>query len=234
MSASLYRVRRAFLGGIPALALVSLLTSSLPAAAQIGGQGAISGTVQDPTGAVIPDATVTATDVGTGVPTTRTSSGSGYYLISPLIPGEYKITVTAAGFATLQQDHVTVDALQTVGFSPKLTLGSTTDTVTVTDAPPALETENGTLNMTMEQKEYTNLPLTMSNGPRNPTSFVTLMPGVQSGGRSGEFSGSGSASYLDEVYIDGIPVTAAIQQGDNRAVAYTCLLYTSPSTKPEK
>jgi len=221
MSASLYRVRRAFLGGIPALALVSLLTSSLPAAAQIGGQGAISGTVQDPTGAVIPDATVTATDVGTGVPTTRTSSGSGYYLISPLIPGEYKITVTAAGFATLQQDHVTVDALQTVGFSPKLTLGSTTDTVTVTDAPPALETENGTLNMTMEQKEYTNLPLTMSNGPRNPTSFVTLMPGVQSGGRSGEFSGSGSASYLDEVYIDGIPVTAAIQQGDNRAVAYT-------------
>jgi Carboxypeptidase regulatory-like domain len=221
MSASLYRVWRAIFSGISAVILLSFLTTILPAAAQIGGQGAISGTVEDSTGAVIADAVVTATNVGTGVQTTRTSSGSGYYLISPLISGEYKIAVSAKGFATLLQDHVTVDALQTVGFSPKLTLGSATDTVTVTDAPPALETENGTLNMTMEQKEYTNLPLTMSNGPRNPTSFVTLMPGVQSGGRSGEFSGSGSASYLDEVYIDGIPVTAAIQQGDNRAVAYT-------------
>ena len=216
-----FRVRR--IRSVSCAVLFFLLTVCiLPVLqAQIGGEGAISGTVQDTTGALIPNADVTATNVGTGVQTKRTTSGSGYYLISPLIPGEYTVTVTAQGFAKQTQDHITVDALQTVGFSPKLTLGSTSDTVTVTDAPPALETENGTLNMTMEQKEYTNLPLTMSDGPRNPTSFVTLMPGVQSGGRSGEFSGSGSASYLDEVYIDGIPVTAPIQQGDNRAVAYT-------------
>lgn len=189
--------------------------------AQIGGQGAISGTVLDNTGAVIPNASITAVNINTGVKTTRTSSGSGYYLISPLIPGEYEVIATAQGFTTLTQQHITVDALQTVGFNPKLSAGSVDQAVTITDAPPPLETENGTLNMTMEQKEYTNLPLTMSNGPRNPTSFVTLMPGVQGGGRSGEFGGSGSAAYLDEVYIDGIPVTAPIQQGDNRAVAYT-------------
>ena len=115
-----------------------------------------------------------------------------------------------------------MDALQTVGFSPSLLVGAASETVTVNTAPPALETENATLGATMEQKEYTNLPLNMSNAPRNPTSFVGLMPGVQGGvGRSGEFNGSGSAGYLDEVYIDGIPVTAPVQQGDNRAVAYT-------------
>src|SRR6185437_4382157 len=134
-------------------------------------------------------------------------------------PGEYTISVTAPGFRFLKQEHVVVNALQTVGFNATLSIGAENDTVTVSTAPPALETENATLGATMEQKEYTNLRLIMSNSPRNPTSFVTLMPGVQGGGRSGVFNGSGSAGYLDEVYVDGIPLTAPVQQGDNRAVA---------------
>lgn len=203
------------------LLIATLLAVPLIARAQIGGQGAISGTVMDPTGAVISNAKVSATNIATNSVTTRPTTKNGYYLLSPLPPGEYTISVTAPGFRVLNQEHVVVNALQTVGFNATLSIGAENDTVTVSTAPPALETENATLGATMEQKEYTNLPLIMSNSPRNPTSFVTLMPGVQGGGRSGVFNGSGSAGYLDEVYVDGIPLTAPVQQGDNRAVAYT-------------
>jgi hypothetical protein len=208
----------------PAVLLLSLPFATLPFQlhAQLTGASAISGTVTDPTGAVIPNATVTATNIATGVKTVRTSGSSGNYLISPVPPGDYTISVSAPGFQDLVQQHVTVDALQAIGYNAKLTVGGANETVTISSAPPLLETENGTLSYTMEQTEYTNLPLNMSNGPRNPTSFVALMPGVNGGvGRSGEFNGSSSAGYLDEVYMDGIPLTAPVQQGDNRAIAYT-------------
>ena len=74
-----------------------------PAMAQTGGDGAIQGTVKDSTGAIIPSATVTAKNVGTGVETTRTSSSDGLYNVGPLIPGVYEVTVTANGFATFKQ-----------------------------------------------------------------------------------------------------------------------------------
>jgi hypothetical protein len=204
------------------LLLLSALVYVPYAQGQIGGQGAISGTVTDTTGAAIPGATVTATNVDNNSVTVRTTSSAGYYVLSPLAPGQYTIKTSAPGFSPLTQEHVTIDALQTIGYNPKLALGSITESVTVDTAPPLLETENATLGTTMEQKEYTNLPLIMNGSPRNPTSFVGLMPGVNGGvGRSGEFNGSGSAGYLDEVYVDGIPLTAPVQQGDNRSVAYT-------------
>jgi hypothetical protein len=204
------------------LLLATLMTMSPNAKAQIGGQGAISGTISDPTGAVIGNATISARNTGTNVATTRPTTKNGYYLLSPLPPGDYTITVIAPGFREQSQEHVTVDALQTVGYNATMSIGAESDTVNVGVAPPALETENATLGATMEQKEYTNLPLIMSGSPRNPTTFVGLMPGVNGGvGRSGEFNGSSSAGYLDEVYVDGIPLTAPVQQGDNRSVAYT-------------
>ncbi len=204
-----------------AAALIFVLLSCM-AQAQIGGQGAISGTVTDATGAVIPSATVRALNTSTNVATTRTTTGSGYYIISPLPVGEYMLTVTAPGFRKLVQEHITVNALQTVGFNATLSVGTTSQSVVVSAAPPPLDTENGTLGTTMEQTEYTNLPLNMGGAPRNPTSFVGLMNGVQGGvGRSGEFNGSSPSGYLDEVYVDGIALTAPVQQGDNRAIAYT-------------
>src|ERR1700735_1946005 len=67
-------------------------------AAQTGGQGALEGTITDPTGAVVANATVTATNQASNVSTTRTSSSAGLYEITPLIPGVYTVTVTATGF----------------------------------------------------------------------------------------------------------------------------------------
>lgn len=188
--------------------------------AQVGGEGAIQGRVVDPTGAVVPNATVSATDVATGVVETRKATQTGDYVISPLPAGVYTVRATARGFATLVQKHITVNATQSTGLDLHLTIGSQSQTVTVSSAPPALDTTDGTLSETMENKQYSALPLSMNGQQRDPTAFVYLMPGVQSGGRSGEFNGAGSNNgYLDEMYVDGIPLTTIDQQGDNRTVS---------------
>ena len=128
------------------------------AIAQTGGQGAIQGTVTDVTGAVIPDVSVTATNKDSGVATTRPTSSAGLYEISPLIPGTYTVTVTAKGFQTFQQQNLVVDALKVTGLNITLTIGGTDQTVTVTEAPPALNTTSATLGGVIENSTYANLP----------------------------------------------------------------------------
>src|SRR5579875_1390664 len=213
------RGRRSGWLGLLTICLV-MLFSPHALLAQAGGEGAIQGRIVDQTGAVVPLATVTAVNEATGVATTRQSTNTGDYTISPLPPGVYTVKVVAKGFAVLLQEHVTVDATQTTGLDLHLKVGTQSQQVTVSAAPPALDTTDGTLSETMENKQYAALPLSMNGQQRDPTAFVYLMPGVQGGGRSGTFNGEGSNnSYLDEMYVDGIPLTTIDQQGDNRTVS---------------
>jgi hypothetical protein len=204
------------------LSLVCLLGFAMfssAAMAQTGGQGAIEGTVLDPSGAVVTNATVTATNVNTGVETTRPSTSAGFYSISPLIPGQYTVTVTANGFRTFKQENLTIDALHVSGLNVHLTAGSATETVTVSAAPPALETTNATLGGTIENNVYTALPVMITAlQQRDITQFSNLLPGAQvpPGGRSSIIGGT--AQRLGELYLDGLPLTTASQQGDNRPV----------------
>lgn len=184
--------------------------------AQLSGQGSISGTVTDSTDAVIPNAEVVATNVATGVKTPRRSTETGYFVISPLQPGTYTVTVNAKGFQKLVQENVTVNALQVVGLPIKLTVGSQAETVIVTEAPPLLQTADATLGAVMENETYSELPLSMSTQQRDPTNFVYLMPGVTSGGRSGAFNGA--EGNMNEMYIEGVPLTTVDSQGDNRKI----------------
>src|SRR5437867_7104912 len=99
------------------IALASFLIAVGTAMGQISGGGSIQGTITDPTGAVIPGAPVTATNVATGVITARQSTTAGVYVLSPLPAGEYTVTVSATGFQTAVQQHVMVDALGVVGLN---------------------------------------------------------------------------------------------------------------------
>src|ERR1700680_428069 len=85
-----------------------LLAIAIPFAmkAQTAGEGTITGTVTDGTGAAIPNATVIATNAATNVSSQRTSSSSGLYTIAPLPPGTYSLSVQASGFRTLKQDNL--------------------------------------------------------------------------------------------------------------------------------
>ena len=182
--------------------------------AQIGGKGAIEGTVVDPTGAVVSGAVVTAKNVGTGVATTRTTTSSGYFVLSPLDPGGYTVTVAATGFEGFIQEHITLDAIQTIGLQITLKVGAPSENVTVSSAPAALGTENATLGTTIEQSVYEALPDVMTAGKRDPTAFVYLSPGVTNTAGFGVFDGSGSRGGDNEVYVEGIAIDKTKAQGD--------------------
>jgi len=184
---------------------------------QTGGEGAITGTVTDATGAVIPNATVTASNDATGVATSRKTSSAGVYQISPLIVGTYSVTVSADGFQTYRQERITINQNQVFGLNASLKIGNQNTTVTVTEAPPALDTVNATLGGNISSQEFMDLPLLVAgNQQRDVTSFSSLLPGAQPGSRSSLFSGT--ANRVQEVYLDGIPLTTISQIGDNRPI----------------
>jgi hypothetical protein len=188
------------------------------AAAQIGGNGAIQGMVSDATGAAIPGATVVATNEATQVQTTAQTTGKGFYVLSPLPPATYTVTVNANGFETVVQHHIIVNALQVVGLSLTMQVGSPKQEITVTSAPPVLDTQNGTLGATVPNEAYTALPLTMSNAPRSPTGFVALIPGVNTA--AGTLHVNGGQGYTGNIYIDGQPMIFNELGADNRGVNF--------------
>lgn len=189
------------------------------------GAGSIQGRVTDPSGAVIPKATITAVNADTNLKTTSQSTTSGFYDVTPLHAGHYTVIVTAKGFQTLKQENVTVNALETVSLNLTLKLGTQQQSVTVTAAPPMLNTMNATTGTTMDNKVYSQLPIVMNDDQRNATFFAYLVPGVQSNethgnstDNSGVFNGSGPNGDVAEIYIDGVPFTAPGGQGDPRFV----------------
>jgi len=204
--------------------LVAAFLSVSITTAQVGGGGTIQGTVSDPSGAVVVGATITAISVATGFATVRKTTDAGFFALSPLPPGEYSVTVKAEGFETFTQEHIIVDALATVGLSPRLTLGSSTQLVTVEAAPPLLHTDDATLGSTMENNIYAALPLAMNGVPRDPTQFIALVPGVDNastqaaGPTTAAFNGG--QTYQNEVYLEGMPLTSAGTEGDTRYLAF--------------
>jgi hypothetical protein len=100
----------------------------------------INGTVTDPSGAVVPDATVTVTNAATGVTRTAQTSSSGTYIISSLPPGTFDVTVSKTGFRTEVQKGLSVSVALPVTLNMTLQLGTATQEVNVTAAPPLVET----------------------------------------------------------------------------------------------
>ena len=113
-----------------------LLITSGTLSAQIAGTGSIQGTITDPSGAVVPGASVVATNVATATKTERLTTSAGLYVLSPLPAGEYTVSVSAGGFQSHLQEHVIVDALNTVGLNVVLKVGAASEQVTITDTPP--------------------------------------------------------------------------------------------------
>jgi hypothetical protein len=179
----------------------------------VNSAGAVTGIVQDPSGAGVPKARVTITNTDTGVQTSAVTGNAGNYTIQPLPAGPYNVEVVAQGFQRLLQENVAVDNASVLGLPLKLTVGNTTATVTVTDAPAMLNTADATLGGTIENELYTSLPLSMNGGPRDSTAFQHLMPGVQAdanasgtganNGSSGIYGGTG-ATNLNENYLEGM------------------------------
>ena len=139
--------------------------------------GSISGTVRDATGAIIPNVNVKAQNIATGVLTTRTTNEAGFYLIQ--VPqGDYTVEASASGFQSLKHEKITVDALASVALDLTLSVGSSTQEITVSASTDTIQTDNTQLGTTLRNEVYAALPLQMSQGvPRDPTSFVSFGAG---------------------------------------------------------
>ena len=145
---------------------------ALSSAARLSAQtaGSISGHVADQTGAVIPQAKVTLTNVGTSGVRTTATTGSGDYLFPDVPPATYRIQVTHTGFKTAASSDVELQVQQSMRQDFTLEVGQVTQTVTVEATGTLLQAENATLGTVVENKAINELPL---NG-RNYLSLVAL------------------------------------------------------------
>jgi hypothetical protein len=193
--------------------------------------GTITGTITDPSRAVVPNATVKVTNVDTNVTTTLKTNGAGVYVASSLIVGMYRVEAEAVGFKKAVADGITLE----VGATPKvdlsLAVGRTTEVVEVTAANAAtLQTEQTDLGQTMDTSRLQELP-TFSNSGRRPYNFLTLAPGVtqQTGctgagtgggglgscGNDGNVRISGSRPRTDDNILDGTSITPPVFGGQD-------------------
>ena len=143
-----------------------------------GNLGAITGTVQDTSGGVVPDLPLTITNIETGVKWTASTSSAGYYRI-PVPPGSYRLEARKQGFKTQITDNIVVPVAQVVTVDLTLQIGDTTQTVEVTSAAPLLTPSTAEVSSAVSSQEFETLPIEVGDGGRQLQTFIfTSLPGA--------------------------------------------------------
>jgi Carboxypeptidase regulatory-like domain len=181
--------------------VLALILISLPALAQ-STAGRVLGSITDPSGASVAGATVVVTDVDRGSSRTLTTDASGDYVVPDLMPGTYKIHVEARGFKSLERPNVTIEVATDVRADFSLQTGNVSETVTVSEEVPLLNTTSSTLGGTLSNKEINDLPL---NG-RNYENLLQLRPGVvrYPGGGFSTTSADGLRAEDNAYFVEGL------------------------------
>ncbi|MCA1555370.1 MAG: TonB-dependent receptor, partial [Acidobacteria bacterium] len=165
--------------------LLLICCASITANAQF--RAGLQGSVTDPSGAVVPGATVSLTNKETNKTLTTTASDDGFYRFSQLAPGTYTLSAEKEGFKKQLLENVVVSAEETQGVDLLLTTGELSETVTVTGATDqGLETENGNVSRAVTTREIQQLP----QAGRDPYELLRLTPGVFGDGARGGSGGS--------------------------------------------
>jgi hypothetical protein len=168
--------------------------------------GSIAGVVTDPSGAVIPNATVVATDLGTSIETRTTVDQGGNYVITPLPIGLYSIEVAATGFKSFIATGIKVNVQDRLRINATLQLGRAADTIEVQSAAPLLETDTSTLGQVVDSQRIVDLPLNGRFFTRLAVLTVGTVP-TPSGARdenTGGFSANGVRPYQNNFILDGV------------------------------
>ena len=160
--------------------------------------GALSGTVFDPSGSVVPDASLQLTNTSTGVQLTAKSDAQGQYHFNALAPATYQLTAQKQGFSSAQNGF-TLETGQTLALDLKLAVGTASQTVQVTTQTPTIDTADTRIQETLSTQTLSSLPL----AGRSMISLVTLAPGVSGLGVTSNGSpGSGRDNYSTETQVD--------------------------------
>ena len=185
--------------------LVLLCALAIQMAAQ-STTGSIAGVVTDPSGAVVPKATIVVTDLGTTIETRTTTDETGNYVVTLLPIGQYSVTVEASGFKKYIATGIKVNVQDRLRVNVTLQLGQAADTVEVQGSAPLLETDTSTLGQVVDSQRIVDLPL---NG-RFFTRLAVLTTGTvptPSGARdenTGGFSANGVRPYENNFILDGV------------------------------
>ena len=178
----------------------------------------VQGNVQDATGASVPGATITLTNMATKISQVATSDASGVFRFASLGPGDYTVAASAKGFSTAQTE-ITLTAGETRNVPLTVAVGQVASSVTVTSQAPFLDTSDSRNQQTLDQAALENLPL----ATRNPTALLTLTPGVTGLG-AGTATNFNPENYIDasangrgqngnQYIVDGLDVTSSIRPG---------------------
>ncbi|MBA2305677.1 MAG: TonB-dependent receptor [Acidobacteria bacterium] len=169
------------------------------AQAQLG-TGSIGGTVEDTSGAVLPGATVTVTNAGTGLVRSALTNEAGQFNVGVLPPGnEYRVRVTLDAFAPVEQVDVTVNVGRTTALRLRLPVGGLTDTVTVSGESPVIDSTKTEETFLIDRRQINDLPI---NG-RRADQFALLAPGVTRDGRFGLLSYRGQSGVFNNFTLEG-------------------------------
>ena len=196
-----------------AAVLLCVFVTALTAWAQVD-TATVTGTVRDTTGAVLPNVTVTATEMDTGINTAVKTATDGVYVITPLKIGRYSVSAQATGFQTQTQQNVVLNVQQNQRLDFSLHVGSVSQTAEVVAAAPLLETENASLGDVVASQQVEELPL---NG-RRYTDLAELTSGVSkviegpvnggstptNGNAGGSFAVNGMRGDQNNFILDGI------------------------------
>ena len=192
------RVRACITGLLAVLVIAAAIAPSLMAQSLVSGD--LTGTVTDPSGAVVSGATVTLTNSGTGATRTTTTNANGAYRFSLVPPGSYNVSVTAQGFSKADAT-VTVNVGQATIGDLKMAIGTSSQTVEVTSSAPLVQADNADLSTNFNQTLIANQP----NGGNDITYVAQTAPGVtmNTGQGYGNFSSYGLPSTSNLFVVNG-------------------------------
>ena len=186
------------------VAVICLCFSFTAASLHAQGYGTISGTVTDPSGAVVTGASVTATQVQTGATTTTDTGKDGRYVFPTLLPSGYTLSVTAAGFESYLQKGIVLEADQARTINISLKVGASTATVSVSADAPQVDVTTGTLSQVIDQASLGDMPL---NG-RGAATLVTLVAGVVDATNEGNGVNQGSGKTFSPSLLTVVQVAS--------------------------
>jgi len=202
-----------------ALVLALFLGAAISAFGQVE-SGRFVGRIEDPQNAVVPQATVKATNLGTNIAQTVLTDSSGNYVITPVAAGTYSLSVTATGFQSLNISNIEVQVGQIVREDVQLKVGASTTTIQVTTEVPLMSTDTATMGTVVSNQELTSLPL---NG-RGFYQLAELTPGASLQAATGNSLAirpeivngnviSGVHGFATSFLLDGVDVTEQHQGG---------------------
>src|ERR1700761_5564517 len=180
---------------------ISIASLGIAAAhAQTTTEGAIDGTVEDPSGAIVGGTAVTIRNVATNAEISLTADNSGYFKAPLLEPGTYTVSLSAAGFAPYRADGVLVQVGQVSTIAPRLALASASTSVEVVEQAPVLNMDSPDVSAEMNTRALSNIPI----NNRRWSSLAMTTPGVVADTSGfGLISVRGISTILNNVEIDG-------------------------------